>query len=179
MQAVSFLFVRFDDMASLDPAQITRSLIRQVLDHSPMTEGLLNHLNVCDRGLFDTDALITLWSYSLKPFETFFVVLDGLDECPVSERAELLSAIAKLFDTCESTAKLKLLLSSRESVTEQADRLRVPSFRLDISSSIRHDLSTYTNDIVRQKISTRELITQDEELISEILKTISIGGEGM
>lgn len=172
--------MRFDDSVTLDPAEITRSLLRQVLDHSSVNEELLNQLSLCDKRYFETDALVPLWYYGLKPFETFVLVLDGLDECQVSERAQLFSTIAKLFETCHGTTKVNLLLSSRESVAEQVDRLQVPLLRLNISSGLSsHDLSTYTNDIVRQKISTRELVTQNEGLISDIIEAISMGGEGM
>ncbi|KAF6792354.1 hypothetical protein CMUS01_16176 [Colletotrichum musicola] len=115
----------------------------------------------------------------MTPFETLFLVLDGLDECPVVERTKLLSIVSQVFENCVGTVNLKLLFSSRESATEQVDELRIPLLRLDISSDTSQDLSTYTNDIVRQKISGRQLMTQDEELISDILETISKGGEGM
>lgn len=130
--------------------------------------------------VFDNDSLVALWTAGIKSFENFFLVIDAFDECTLAERKTILETLSTLSRACQGTTKLKILLSSRGSVTEEINQLDIAVIRIAADErSIRADLTKYAEEILNDKISTRELVLQDETLFNSILQAVSIGGEGM
>ncbi|KAF0321790.1 nacht domain protein, partial [Colletotrichum asianum] len=179
-QGIAFFFVRFDDSTSQHHESIIRSIIRQVLNHGPSYTQLLQLLEVSSNQFFDNDSLVALWSAGIKSFEDFFLVIDAFDECTLADRKTILKILSTLSRACQGTTKLKILLSSRGSVTEEINQLDIAVIRMAADErSIRADLTKYAEEILNDKISTRELVFQDETLFNSILQAVSIGGEGM
>nr|XP_036581868.1 nacht domain protein [Colletotrichum truncatum]KAF6790425.1 nacht domain protein [Colletotrichum truncatum] len=179
-QAVAFFFVCFDDQTSQESEQVLRSIIRQVLNHGSCNDKYLGILEKSKDQFFSKESLLQLWNEIVQPFDDFFLVLDGFDECSSAERKNILDSVSKLCQACDKTTRLKALISSRGSVTEEIDRIDLPLFRLTVdASNINDDLARYAKEILDDKIFTGEFVVQDQLLTAEILDAISLGGEGM
>ncbi|KAF9877162.1 nacht domain protein [Colletotrichum karsti] len=179
-QLVSFFFVAFDDAASLSAEHIIRCLIRQALDHSSVNDKFIHGLRKAESRFFSNDALLGLWAEKVKSVDELFVVLDGLDECSESERELLLGCLAKLGDAVSGESRVKVLLSSRETIVDEVDRSDLSVSRLGLSTAnIQSDLSKYAEEILMQRVSTKKLKIDNEHLLQEVIRQVQRGGEGM
>lgn len=145
-----------------------------------MDDDLLGLLETSKERFFDHDSLINLWHKRLKSAKEYFIVLDGFDECQAGDRKDIMANLSKLCETCREGPIIKILLSSRESTTEEIDRFNATIFRQTLSpETSSKDLSLYAEEVLSEKLSSRELILHDPSLAEKILECISIGGEGM
>ncbi|ENH62173.1 hypothetical protein FOC1_g10015135 [Fusarium oxysporum f. sp. cubense race 1] len=95
-QFVSFFFIRFDDPLSLDADTIIRSCVQQLLSaivtddlDQRLASELDKHLSEAKLALFSLDQLSRLYSYAAKAIKSWFIVLDGLDECNTGQHADI------------------------------------------------------------------------------------------
>ncbi|KAF4924754.1 Vegetative incompatibility protein HET-E-1 [Colletotrichum viniferum] len=180
LQAIAFFFVRFDDPPSQQSECITRSIVRQLFNHGSSDRGILRFLESSSDQFFDNDSLLALWSERIRSFKDFFLVLDGFDECALADRKAILSSISILSKACQKTTRVKVLVSSRISVKEEIDQANLTVIRMAIDvQNISEDLTKYAEEILKDRISTREMVLGDGNLYSDILQAVGVGGEGM
>ncbi|WQF79156.1 Putative NACHT nucleoside triphosphatase, P-loop containing nucleoside triphosphate hydrolase [Colletotrichum destructivum] len=179
-QVVSFFFVCFDLPESMKCEQILRSLIRQALDQFSTLETLLPALEASNESFFETSTLLDLWSKKASSVDELFIVLDGFDECSATERKAFLNALVQMYRACNGSTRVKTLISSRESIRQEVILCDSACFTLTLGSDgIIHDLSRYVSEIVSEKLSVGELKIKDPLLAKDIIREISLGGEGM
>ncbi|KAF4809346.1 Vegetative incompatibility protein HET-E-1 [Colletotrichum siamense] len=180
LQAIAFFFVRFDDPPSQQSECITRSIVRQLFNHGSSDGEILRFLESSSDQFFDNDSLLALWSERIRSFKDFFLVLDGFDECALADRKAILSSISILSKACQKTTRVKVLVSSRISVKEEIDQANLTVIRMAIDvQNISEDLTKYAEEILKDRISTREMVLGDGNLYSDILQAVGVGGEGM
>lgn len=129
---------------------------------------------------FDNDSLMALLSERVRSFKDFFLVLDGFDECTLADRKVILKSISIISEACRQTTRVKILLSSRSSVRLEIDHVDLTIIRMTLSAeTIGEDLRRYAEEMLSEKVSSKDLIVQDETLLENILHVVSMGGEGM
>ncbi|KAH6871431.1 hypothetical protein B0T10DRAFT_591185 [Thelonectria olida] len=184
--AISFFFCRFDDADSLDCDTILRSLVHQLLSSFFDANHLLHDTTLCsaleaaETQYFSRDSLISLFSYASGLVKTWFIIIDGVDECLPKHRRSLLGFLSKLIKLDQTSEKIKLILSCRETVTEDIkQRFSSPSQIATGSGQTSEDILRYAEDIIHEKLSMNELVLEDVSLAGEILKVIALKEEGM
>ncbi|KAJ0166678.1 Vegetative incompatibility protein HET-E-1 [Colletotrichum tanaceti] len=182
-QVVSFFFVCFDLSASMKCEQILRSLIRQALDQLSTIDTddtLLPPLEAANESFFERSSLLDLWSKKASSVDELFIVFDGFDECSATERKAFLNALVTMNQACNGSTRVKTLISSRESIRQEVVLCDSACFTLTLGSdTISHDLSRYVSEIISEKLLAGELKLEDPFLAKDIIREISLGGEGM
>jgi hypothetical protein len=184
---VSFFFIRFDDPLSLDADTIIRSCVQQLLSaivtddlDQRLASELDKHLSEAKLALFSLDQLSRLYSYAAKAIKSWFIVLDGLDECNTGQQSRLLKFFQAVVSRAGASSHISILLSSRETCTNAIKRSFPGSQRLVTGlQNTSADIGAYVDDIIIEKLSTGELVVSDPSLIDEILKTIASKEQGM
>lgn len=96
---------------------ILKSIIQQALHASSPSreiEFLLERMRLSlSSGLQD---LLELLRKTVASFETFYIAIDGIDECSKQDRGELFKALSSLLATESNT---KLFLAGRDSVSRE------------------------------------------------------------
>lgn len=118
--SVAFFFVRFDDWQSLKAEYILRSIIRQELIKvglSQETEALLQ--NIQPRLTSGCQELLELLRKIVIRLKTFYIIVDGVDECEKSDRNDLLHTLSLLATVGSNT---RLFLTGRDSVSREVKR---------------------------------------------------------
>ncbi|KAM0542202.1 hypothetical protein ACHAPJ_012894 [Fusarium lateritium] len=187
-QFTSFFFLRFDDPQSLIPETIIRSCIQQALsaismDNVGSTPSIDELLERAKRDMFSTSSLQNLYSAASWTVEDWFIVLDGLDECSPDHQSDLLKFFREFpaFSWDSSQApRIKIIFSSRETSSSTVDRIFPDCSRL--MTGLHHtsaDIGAYAEDIIIEKLRSRELVVGDPEIVNEILNAIISKEQGM
>ena len=175
---VSFFFVRFDDHQSLKAEVILKSIIRQALNQSGLSEQMEASL---EQALLDLSSgfeeLLKLLQNIVAALTTLYIVIDGLDECEKRERDELLEALSSLTMVTSNT---RFFLASRENVSGEIKR-RFPALEhLSMSCpSAQSDIAAYVESAVQDKLQSEDLVVGDPSLIEEIKLALTEGADGM
>ncbi|KAF4441383.1 hypothetical protein FACUT_2691 [Fusarium acutatum] len=176
----SFFFLRFDERKSLSASTVIRSCLQQLLA-SPLMQSLgssaLSELDDClekaRSSLFSVGSLRLLFTTASKNLDDWFIIIDGLDEVDVARQVGLLIFLRDVFDHLPEHHRIKLLLSSRETCSNDIDRILPAVIRLSTGLlSTSSDIRVYAEDIIRNKIATNELIVSDSMLVNEIIEVI-------
>ncbi|KAF4909352.1 Vegetative incompatibility protein HET-E-1 [Colletotrichum fructicola] len=177
-QIVSFFFVRFDDIYSQSSEVIIRSLACQTLARASVDDSLLELMEKSDALMFDSESLLDVLSHQIALLDDYFLVIDGLDECNMSNRRSILKFLTLLRQKCLK-GRVKVIVSARDSVTNQVHSF-FPSFSRVIvgSDETNRDLTLFAHEILAEK-QRGDWSVGDPKLIDTILHSIGLGGEGM
>jgi hypothetical protein len=109
---VTYFFCRHDIPESLKARTILGSLVRQLLQTAPDLSMLVERCDTADAA--SVENLIDLVHHSLVPGQKAYFVLDGIDECDLSNR----KALAQGLRGIGKTVNLLLCISSRKKVVD-------------------------------------------------------------
>jgi hypothetical protein len=156
--ATAFFYFRFDDTQTQSVDEMLCALIKQICAQRPITPQPVQSLNEFkvkghrpSRKALE-DALIA----TVQGFDGVYVVLDALDECPLSndKREELLKSLTRIHD--QDSQNLHLLCTSRrETDIERVLKVILCSnsaFDIDLTvirEAIDHDIGLYINETFR------------------------------
>ncbi|EHK21120.1 uncharacterized protein TRIVIDRAFT_153261, partial [Trichoderma virens Gv29-8] len=175
---ISFFFVRFDDRQSLNAEVILKSITRQMLNPSDLSEEVEKFLDRMRLNLASgLNEISTLLQGIASSFKTLYIVIDGFDECAKQDRSDLLAVLSSIVNTRSNT---KLFLAGRDSVSREVHR-KFPTYKqlsMDCSSA-QSDIAAYVEGIVQEKLQDEELVVGDSDLIEEIKTALSKGANGM
>lgn len=109
--------------------------------------------------------------------KTFYIIIDGLDECEMPERTTLLKFLASVVSICTN---VKLLMASRESLQDEI-RKYFPEFRRISTGGIgtSADIEAYVSGSIHEKIADGDLRTRDFRICGEIKDALIKGADGM
>ncbi|CAJ0550061.1 Ff.00g099910.m01.CDS01 [Fusarium sp. VM40] len=186
-QFTSLFFLRFDDPSSLDPHTIIRSCLQQLLSAIPMADlrpELASKINDClerNKELnFSLPSLRQLYCHASEAVDTWFIILDGLDEFAPNQQSILLDFLSGVIDTLPGSRSIKILFSSRETSSNVIQRVFPDCPRLMTGGqSTSDDISAFVEDILKAKVEAYELVMADPRLLDEIRKTIDSKKQGM
>jgi hypothetical protein len=111
-----------------------------------------------------------------KLLSQVYIVIDGLDECKLEERLDLLSNVQSLLNT--HSALIKLCVASREE-TDIKISLRA-NFCINIlEAKVTSDITSFVREVVMSKFQSRELRVGDPDLLKNIILALVNGARGM
>lgn len=139
------------------PAEIENAL--QSLNSSSDTEDILDVLR------------------RFAPTTTFYIAMDGIDECERIHAVKLLKALAALV-SCRGS--LRLFVSSRPSHLPDISRHFKEPLHISLECQyVDADIATYINDAIDMKIDEDDLRVGDASLVGEIKSALIQGAQGM
>ncbi|KAH9230136.1 hypothetical protein K456DRAFT_538196 [Colletotrichum gloeosporioides 23] len=178
-QAISFFFVRFDDIHSQSPETIIRCLTHQTLARAGVNDSLLELMEKSDDVMFDYESLLDLISHRIALLDDSFFVIDGFDECTTTTQHSILDFLSSLGQK-RVGGRIRTIISARDSVTELVIGCLPTVSRVIVGSEeTNRDLSLFARAILGEKQERGDWSVGDPGLIEEILYSISLGGEGM
>ncbi|KAH0489354.1 hypothetical protein TgHK011_009786 [Trichoderma gracile] len=175
---VSFFFIQFDDQQSMIAETILKSIVQQALHASNPPreiETLLERMKLSlSSGLED---ILELLRKIAASFRTFYIAIDGLDECSKQERGDLL----RILSLVATGPNIKLFLAGRDSVSAEIQKtFTAADNHLSMGCvSVQADIATYVEGIVQDKLQSEELIVEDLSLIGDIKVALTEGADGM
>ena len=176
---ISYYFCRADDAVTLSSRSIIGSLARQLLeqeiDHAEDDSLRDLHKNSC--GL-NTDEVVDFILAHLKDDKSYYLVLDGLDECDNSQVIEVARSVTQ-FCNVRSTG-FKIMCAGRPELEEQLFRVTNPKYKLSVTErKIKADMDHYIDTILGRCLEEELLKLQDPMLIINIAKALRDGSNGM
>lgn len=167
--SVIYFFCRHDLPESLNCRTIIGSLTRQHLSQFAVGSQTFPD----DVPLLDTFALIKLMASSATARRTYLLV-DGLDECPIEERRSLLQCLSHL----QNIANWHLGFSARLSAEDLLGNYIELAWH--ISMPIQNpDIDSYINTELNRRRDIGDLVTGDNELMADIRQALLKGSNGM
>ncbi|KAI9792024.1 MAG: hypothetical protein M1833_001273 [Piccolia ochrophora] len=177
--SVLFFFCRFDSFESLRAETIMNSLVRQSLETKTSSTAedahlrdALNDPRTRDQRLEELFDQLTTKSRSL------YIIIDGIDECAKMERRRLFAYLRKI--VCSKDAQVRLFLASREDVGAEIKSLSTQIHHVTMASAeVSSDIETYVQNILDEKVETKDLVIGDQYLLGEIRDALLRGAQGM
>ncbi|KAK7957786.1 hypothetical protein PG988_012634, partial [Apiospora saccharicola] len=175
---VAFVFSRLDDADSLTASTIVGSLARQLIESMPM-----NTANTTMRTIFansnNRDMALSLRRL-LPLFSRVFFILDGLDECPLSERKEVFSILSQLLAD-KRIGVLSVCLSYR---LEAEPRVQTELEAFQHSEVVfmpeeNKEINEFIQTKLEASLESGTLTLGDPALILQIRDTLQRGARGM
>ncbi|KAI0905239.1 hypothetical protein F4823DRAFT_611766, partial [Ustulina deusta] len=173
---ISFFFVESGNQESLSAGTILRSILRQRLDSTEISQEVTNGLGRI-KSFSGLDEFVALLRIVTLPPRVFYIVIDGLDECEKPDCDMLLKALSSLAIVGGS---IRLFFSCRDSLRGGIRRefTAFESLSMDCPPA-HHDISMFIEDIVKEKIQNNELSIGDPSLEQDIKRALSKGAQGM
>lgn len=173
----TFFYCHNDEPMSNSAISIFRGLIKQILEQQPQLMPLYSSVRVSSNDLVlqSVHQANRILEKACLILPQANIILDGLDECPPSERKEVLETLCKILRDCEALepGRLRLLVVSQDYAdirkaimdTELAPRI-VHLSQKDNKKSI----CTYIRSWV-QRLVTKFGLSQD---VSEYLQNLTV-----
>jgi hypothetical protein len=169
---------------SLKAETILKSIIKQSIDqHLPNTTDIPKDIqssleDISQNPLSGIEELQSLLHKMIFLPSVYYIIIDALDECEKHERSLILNVLQSAIVL--NGSKLKLLLTSRESISREI-RTHFHSLQhISMNSSIaRSDIELYTKGALDEKLRSQDLVVGRTELIQEIEDALIQGADGM
>jgi hypothetical protein len=178
-EITSYFFCQSEEGSSLLCRNILGSITCQLL--SSHIEALdnkdLSKVSQSSRNL-DVDGVADFLMSNLEAKYTYFVILDGLDECESLELAKVSRALHSLCQRREIC--VKILCTGRPDLERKLFRRLKPSFKITLrGEEVRKDIETYIRTNLEQRLADERLILGDPTLIIRIANVLETGARGM
>lgn len=176
---ISFFFVQFDSQNSLQSANILKSIIRQALSKTEVSSDIEVALDGIRRELpTQPQEIVKVLEMVAEKFRTFYIVIDGLDECEKQERVDLLESLSSL---TANFPNILIFIASRDSISDDIKRsfshmhYHQSTGTLDAQSEI----AIYVESSIEERLRREDLNVGDQSLINEIKTALIDGADGM
>ncbi|KAK2667507.1 hypothetical protein RAB80_016698 [Fusarium oxysporum f. sp. vasinfectum] len=169
---VLYFFARYDRPDGLNARTILGCLIRQLLEHF-VTNRDFDHIFKNNATVRDADDIVEIFKQVPPHNQHVFIVIDGVDECPMDEQHTLLRALSVI-----QPHGYKLCVSVR--TLEQTSTWKGHSFRFNVSiPEDNPDISDYVEVEVARRIQEGRLVIEDPNLVQEVKEKLIYGAYGM
>jgi hypothetical protein len=124
--------------------------------------------------ILDTELFINI----AKLYETLFIVIDGLDECPEEKRSPILDFIVEASSNIRSD--IKIFVSSRKEpdIVARFQYLNTPAIELE-TGKITPDIQKFVRHEALKLRTESKLRVRDDALFSEIVQKLVEKSDGM
>ncbi|KAJ5707538.1 hypothetical protein N7488_007339 [Penicillium malachiteum] len=176
---ISYFFCRAEDNESLSARTIFGSVVSQLL-HTKIEESLYFDLVSLARRTQDlrTDEVIQRFLSQMDSDKTYYVILDGLDECDSSQIQAIARGLGKLCQ--QSHLKLKILCAGRPGLEKELFIVAKPAYRMSIEKAmVNPDIKRYLEVALEKNLEEGRLILGDDSLKKKILDALQAGSDGM
>lgn len=173
-----YLFCQYDNETSLQVTSILQSIIKQLLDQDDGTFTASEHsIDALLETPHDLGLLTRLLFDILDILKSVVIVLDGIDECSLTEIKALLRILRSL--TLRPSGP-KLYLAGDDRITDLVKTFLKPEFV--VSTQMKEagsDLDELVQQLVESSRNDEELVTGDPRLYQEIVDALCAGCQGM
>jgi hypothetical protein len=176
---ISYYFCRADNEASLSARSILGSLARQILDAQieHAEDGDLLGLHEDSRDLNTAEVVDFLLS-RLEVDKTYYLILDGLDECDSDEVRQVARSLAQLCD--KRDMDFKFLCAGRPELEKQLFILIRPKYKISVTEEkVESDMDRYIATILDRCLEEEQLKLGDPKLVIKISEALREGSGGM
>lgn len=175
---VLFFFPRFDEMESLRAETILRSIVRQVLEPNDLSEQIETALgSMGQSSSTESEEVLELLQMGIAPLRTFYIIIDGLDECERNDRRDILQVLSSLIS---SSSKVKVFMASRENINREITKtFRVIEHISMGCPSGQSEIAAFVEDTLQERLETEDLVVGDPTLINDVKQALIEGAEGM
>lgn len=176
---VVYFYCDYSDVDSLDISRIVENFILQLVStKSEIPKELESTLLDAYIGIRKPgfEELLEILSSTIKLFDNIYIILDGIDECTGSNRADLLRVAHSII--APGSTVVKLLIASRADV--DLEKAFNNYLCLEVSgNNISADIETFVNSIISKKLESGDLVVRNPALVGEIIKALVNGAQGM
>lgn len=110
--------------------------------------------------------------------ERTYIFIDALDECDMRERKIVFNVLRSAIASSQS--KLKVFLTSRDSIGDEVKRLHFPLQHQSMGSpNALSSMTEYIGAALATRVEEGELIVGDGKLVDEIRDALVGGAQGM
>ncbi|RHZ59573.1 uncharacterized protein CDV56_101052 [Aspergillus thermomutatus] len=176
---ISYYFCRADDAPTLSARSILGSLARQILD-SQIENAEHESLRAIDKDSRDLDTakVIDFLLSHLQVGKTYYLVLDGLDECDGGDIQMVARSLAQLCD--KHVSDIKILCAGRPELEKELWRVITPKYRIQVTErKVESDMDHYITTILGRCLEEEQLKLGDPKLIMPISKALQEGSKGI
>lgn len=177
---VCFYYFDYADHQTLDPAIMLGTFIRQVLERSHHAEGLREWLlnQWANRNSSPlAQELLPVILDTFQHFEQVTIVIDALDELSPHDQHECGSIISAFLSLPACQVNVFLLCRFEAIVLKKVPR---PRFWIALSPELlSNDICRFVEDMVQEKIDSKDLTIQDPALQQEINAKLQEGAKDM
>ena len=176
---IAFYFCRSDHRDSLLPRKVLGSLARQMLDTriDKASADELQDWSTASKDLDEHD-LVDFLICNLEKRRTYYLIIDGLDECEEEDIRRLSKSMERLLS--QSPGHIKLLNIGRPESGSVFSKHTTPQFKLSFTkASSRPDLRRYIDTRLEELIELGLLNLNKPKLIVDIAKNLEKRSEGM
>ncbi|VUC25161.1 unnamed protein product [Clonostachys rosea] len=179
-EKLTYFFIRYEDPNSLKAETILQSIIRQSQNPDPasLSEEMERRLVEMKMDTFSNlDAWLDLLGYNIMLTNTFFLIVDAVDECEPQERRALLQGLSKLATTVSG---FKVILTGRDSLSkEMKDTFPCLARVIMTPSQTEPDIVLYIDEVLQERQRIGELQLYDRELFGVIKNKLIHHANGM
>ncbi|KAJ5801264.1 uncharacterized protein N7518_003332 [Penicillium psychrosexuale] len=176
---ISYYICRADNTASLSARNIIGSLARQILDSQikHAEDESLQRLYE-DSNDLNTAEVVDFVLSRLHDDNTYYLAIDGLDECEPVEIRKVAQSVAKL---CNMRVKnFKVLYTGRPELENQLFGAMKPKYKIPVTETkVDLEMDRYIAAAIGNCLEDKQLILGDPTLIVKIFETLKKGSNGM
>ncbi|KAI2763075.1 hypothetical protein DTO006G1_2214 [Penicillium roqueforti] len=176
---ISYYICRADNTASLSARNIIGSLARQILDSQikHAEDESLQRLYE-DSNDLNTAEVVDFVLSRLHDDNTYYLAIDGLDECEPVEIRKVAQSMAKL---CNMRVKnFKVLCTGRPELENQLFGAMKPKYKIPVTETkVDLEMDRYIAAAIGNCLEDKQLILGDPTLIVKIFETLKKGSNGM
>lgn len=175
---VSFFFPRFDETESLRAETILRSILRQALEPNDLSRQIETALeSMRQSSSTEFEEVLELLQMGIAPLRTFYIIIDGLDECERNDRRDILQVLSSL---TSSGSKVKVFMASRENISREITKTFRSIEHISMGcSSAQSEIAAFVEDTIQERLETEDLVVGDPALINDVKQALIEGAEGM
>ncbi|CAG8099733.1 unnamed protein product [Penicillium salamii] len=176
---ISYYFCRADNTASLSARNIMGSLARQILDSQikHAQDESLQRLYKDSHDL-NTAEVVDFVLSRLHDDKTYYLAIDGLDECEIVEVRKVAQSVAQL---CNMRVKnFKVLYTGRPELENELFRAMKPKYKITMTETkVDLEMNRFIDTTLGLCLEDEQLKIGDPRLILKISEALQMGAKGM
>lgn len=171
-----YFFCRYDIAESLTARAIFGSLTRQLLCQQTIELTRLQQ-DYAGQITFDCDMMLEILQTLLSHNEKYYILVDGLDECPQSE----IDTIVRLLQNLQRALSSLICISYREEARSPVEKLSKGFARLHTlkAPEMNPDIEAYIDAELQERLQSEKLSIGDPTIVLSIQETLLKGAQGM
>ncbi|CAG8143572.1 unnamed protein product [Penicillium olsonii] len=178
-EIISYYFCRADDVPSLSARNILGSLARQILDSDigNASNENLQRLREDSRDL-NTIELVDFILNHLHDDDVYYLAIDGLDECEITEVRKLAQCMAQL---CSARVEnFKVIYTGRPELESELFRSVKGIYKVPVTEKkVDSEINCYIDTTLRLCLEEEQLKIRDPTLVLKIADALRNGSKGM
>lgn len=178
-ESVAHFFCQPENEPSLSARNIVGSICRQLLDFLIEKSSRENLLSIPDETKsMETDETVQFLLSRLVKERTYYIVLDGLDECATAQIREMALFLEAISQATVGT--LKIICASRPDLEGDLFKKAQPQYRIAIDKGkLAVDTDRYIAATLDDCLEEELLVIRDQKIVTTIMDALRDGCQGM